>query len=102
MNTTQEITTVAAQFAPLIRSDKRELLATDWGQTWTTINSKHMQDQYGFEIIMDPADEKPYLLVKGGKKITRTHRLVTAKLLSCILLNDILMFKKTNDTHETE
>lgn len=69
-------------------------LQSTMGQSWLH-NSKasSWSDQFGFVIQKDSADPKPFALYKGDIFVTRCYRLHTAKLISTIMINDIILYK---------
>jgi hypothetical protein len=70
------------------------ILATDWQQRWNReLNGRYWHDQYGFRIDEHPDQDKPYTLSHHGVEIAKVYRKITAKVISCILMNDILQHK---------
>lgn len=66
-------------------------LQADFDQRWMMNSDKTIyRDQYGNEIH---ALRETYILYRKHEKICEVHRLHTAKLISTILLNDIVHYK---------
>lgn len=84
-----------------LKSDYRGLLDTNWESKWTRQSPDIIQDQYGFTIeqTKDPQNGKQYNLSWKGNHIIQVNRMVTCKLLACVILNDIVLF---NDTPQNE
>jgi hypothetical protein len=73
------------------REDKEIELKDSMGQNWTSNSySRYYQDQFGFVIYY----AKNYRLEYRGRAIATVHSLVAAKLISTIILNDIISNKK--------
>jgi hypothetical protein len=63
-------------------------------QRWLDNNDKTIcRDQYGNEIHKL---KNTYVLYRKQVKVIEVNRLYTAKLISTIILNDIVQFKKIN------
>lgn len=68
-----------------------ERLKADIEQHWIHSESYDIhRDQYGNEIHKT---NKTYILYRKKEKIIEVNRLYTAKLISTIILNDIVQFK---------
>ena len=81
----------------------RPLLAQDWKQQWTRTALDTISDQYGFSIEKLKGGKKPWVLSWKGTTVCQVHRVTTAKLISLILMNDIIMFTPTQkNTDENE
>lgn len=66
-------------------------LQSDIDQRWMENTDKTIsRDQYGNEIHRL---RKTYVLYRMHEKVCEVHRLHTAKLISTILLNDIVHYK---------
>jgi hypothetical protein len=84
-------------FKKSVTQKNQQLLDTNWNQQWTKISSIEMHDQYGFNIQLDDSEERPFLLSHRGIQVARCHRLMSAKLIACVMMNDILMFKDSEN-----
>lgn len=73
-----------------------DLLKTSWQQKWKQASTNTVSDQYGFTIIHVAGTDKPFTLQWKGTQVAQVHKLATAKMISCILMNDILINKTTH------
>lgn len=91
--TTANIKIETSHLAHLVNERFKDILSTNWGQKWTRSSPTRMGDQYGFEIELLPGEKKTFILYRNGHQVCPpVNRLTTAKLISCIILNDIVMF----------
>jgi hypothetical protein len=96
--TTAKLKLDATQFASTLASKYRKLLDTDFDQNWTRISPTCINDQFGFVIDMEIIDgNERFELSWKGNTICQVNRLTTAKLISCILMNDIVLFTPLNN-----
>lgn len=97
--TTARLKTVdIAHFATTLAEKYRALLDTDWEQNWTRISPTTINDQFGFVIDMEIIDgNERFELSWKGNSIIQVNRLTTAKLISCIVMNDIVLFTPLNN-----
>lgn len=77
-----------------------DITKTDWTQHWKRMGRNSVCDQYAFQIDHDQAAHKPFTLYFKGAMVCQVYREQTAKLISCILLNDILLFTHKEEKQE--
>lgn len=69
----------------------QQKLKDEIGQNWRdTDNHRTYRDQFGNEIHKT---QNGYMLYRMNEKVIEVNRLATAKLISNIILNDIVLYK---------
>jgi hypothetical protein len=83
-------------------TDAARSLKSKMGQTWLhNVNAMMWMDQHGF-TIEKTENEKPYRLTHKGSTLGDFYRLHTAKLVSTIAINDIILHKSMPSQDEQE
>src|SRR5881398_235516 len=72
------------------------LMDTDFDQIWTPVSPSGIGDQFGFLIEETERSTQAFDLSWKGQFICQVNRLTTAKLISCILMNDVILFTPLN------